>query len=204
MRFEKKGGISTYKGSPHEELTVSRTVLGILGVLGLVSLAVLAPNALQMLTLFQADKAKNKRKSARLQYDITATIKRLQREECVILEQHDGETLISLTKKGEQRLLKYRLQGVAVPEPSQWDQKWRVVIFDIHEKRRFKRNRLREELKRFGFLQLQQSVWVYPYDCEDFIAMLKIDQKLWSSVLYMVVEKVENDSLLRKRFNLVL
>lgn len=204
MRFEKKGGKSIYRGLPHEELTVSRAILGILGVLGLVSVAILAPNALQILTSFHVGKAKNKRRPARLRYDITATIKRLQREECIILEQHDGEMLISLSKKGERRLLKYRLQGVAVPEPSQWDQKWRVVIFDVHEKKRFKRNRLREELKMFGFIQLQQSVWVYPYDCEDFIAMLKVDQKLWNSVLYMVVEEVENDSLLRERFNLVL
>src|SRR3989344_5509248 len=58
-------------------------------------------------------------------------------------------------------------------------------------------------LERHSFkLKLQNSVWVYPYDCEDFISLLKADFKIGKDVLYIIVEKLENDWHLRKFFNL--
>lgn len=44
-----------------------------------------------------------------------------------------------------------------------WDGLWRVVIYDIPEKNRNKRDKLRKWLKRFGFAQWQISVWVSPH-----------------------------------------
>ena len=53
-----------------------------------------------------------------------------------------------------------------------------------------------------GFLRLQDSVWVYPYDCEDFVALLKADLRLGREMLYIIAEKIENDGWLRQEFNL--
>ena len=83
-----------------------------------------------------------------------------------------------------------------------WDQRWRVIIFDIPERRRKIRDRLRSTMRELGFARLQDSVWVYPYDCEDLMALLKADLKLGVSVLYMVVEHIENDKYLREQFSL--
>ena len=77
-----------------------------------------------------------------------------------------------------------------------------MLIFDIKEQRRYGRDRLRLILKQIGFKQVQRSVWVYPYDCEDLMALLKADLKLGISVLYMVVEHIENDKHLRAQFAL--
>src|SRR3989344_3897454 len=57
-------------------------------------------------------------------------------------------------------------------------------------------------LTQIVFLKLQNSVWLYPYDCEDLISLLKADFKIGKDVLYMIVEKLENDWHLRKTFNL--
>ena len=57
-------------------------------------------------------------------------------------------------------------------------------------------------MKSFGFFRLQDSVWVYPYDCEDIIGLLKVDLHLGGSVIYLVVEKMENDKHLKKTFGL--
>ena len=57
-------------------------------------------------------------------------------------------------------------------------------------------------MRELGFIRLQDSVWVYPYDCEDLMALLKADLKLGSAVLYMVVEHIENDKHLRAEFGL--
>ena len=86
--------------------------------------------------------------------------------------------------------------------PKHWDGKWRVLIFDIPEKRRSLRYQIRTSLISIGFVRLQDSVWVYPYDCEDFIALLKADLKIGKSVLYMIVESLEYDTHLKKHFKL--
>ena len=53
-----------------------------------------------------------------------------------------------------------------------------------------------------GFLQLQQSVWVYPHDCEDLVALLKADLHIGKDVLYLIVEKIERDAWVRKHFGI--
>ena len=83
-----------------------------------------------------------------------------------------------------------------------WDGKWRVVIFDVWEKAREKRDSLRYEIKHFGFIQLQRSVWIYPYECADFIELLKTDLSFGKNIRYMVVQKLDHDDKLRKYFKL--
>ena len=107
-----------------------------------------------------------------------------------------------LTKKGQKRLASYQASGISKQNPRSWDGKWRVIIFDVAEDKRAIRDKLRRELRNYGFVRLQQSVWVVPFDCEDFISILKTDQKLWSEVLYIVADKIEGERHLRKTFNL--
>lgn len=66
-----------------------------------------------------------------------------------------------LTRQGEKRL-KQILPSYR--KPPKWDKKWYLVIFDIPEKLRWKRDVLREKLKTLGLGQLQQSVWLSPYN----------------------------------------
>lgn len=54
-----------------------------------------------------------------------------------------------------------------------------------------------------GFVRLQDSVWVYPYDCEDLITLLKADLKVGKDVLYVVADRIEYDQPLRTLFDLV-
>ena len=81
-----------------------------------------------------------------------------------------------------------------------WDGKWRVVIFDVWEKARKKRESLRYEIKNFGFIQLQRSVWIYPFPCADFIKLLKTNLEFGKNIRYLVVEELDNDEKLRKFF----
>lgn len=197
--------MSRYFNISGEKVSVGRAVLGVLGVAGLVSVAVLAPNALQLFRSFKTSRTSKKLGDAtRLKYDINATITRLQKEECIALEKRGEDMYVRLTEKGKKRLDSYQSNTVALQDPRKWDGKWRVVIFDVTEEKRSVRDRLRRGLKSFGFVRLQQSAWVLPYDCEDVITMLKTDQKLWGDVLYILAEKVEGDEYLRKLFRLTL
>ena len=51
--------------------------------------------------------------------------------------------------------------------------------------------------------RLQDSVWVYPYDCEDIIGLLKTDIGVGKDLLYMIADEIENDRHLRENFGLL-
>ncbi|MHB1086833.1 MAG: CRISPR-associated endonuclease Cas2 [Minisyncoccota bacterium] len=112
------------------------------------------------------------------------------------------DSKLSLTQKGERRLHLLKLRGFVIPKPHTWDKKWRVLIFDIPEKRKQLRKRLREMLTAIGFVRLQDSVWVLPYDCEDLITMLKADFHVGDDVRYMIVDSIERDQKIREHFEL--
>ncbi len=82
-----------------------------------------------------------------------------------------GERVIRLTEKG--------IQASRVTEdPEQrwhapWDGKWRMVLFDLPEKDRKLRRRLRDELCRAHFGCLQKSVWISPRSLSDTARQLK-------------------------------
>ncbi len=109
-----------------------------------------------------------------------------------------------LTAKGEKALSYYRLRKLNHTKPKHWDGKWRVVAFDVWETRRSIRDIFRKILKNFGFVKLQASLWIYPYDCEEFIGLLRTHFHLFSAIQYMVVERIDNDYKLRKHFGLSL
>ena len=107
-----------------------------------------------------------------------------------------------LTDVGERKLRHLELREYKLERPKKWDRKWRVVIFDIPEKKKSAREQIRSIFVSAGFSRLQDSVWVYPYDCEDIIGLLKTDFGVGKNILYMIVDEIENDKYLREEFNL--
>src|SRR3989344_6093239 len=108
-----------------------------------------------------------------------------------------------LTEEGKRFAKKlHAAESIRIRPPRVWDQKWRIVIFDIWERRRGVRDKLRRTLQKAGFRRVQNSVWVCPYDCEELVAFLRADLRLGESILYLIAEGVENDAKLRKLFDL--
>ncbi len=83
-----------------------------------------------------------------------------------------------------------------------WDKKWRILIFDVREEKKVLREKIRATLSSIGFKRLQDSVWVYPYNCEDLIALLKADFEVGEELLYIIADEIENDWRLKKEFQL--
>ncbi|MDO8471219.1 MAG: CRISPR-associated endonuclease Cas2 [bacterium] len=108
-----------------------------------------------------------------------------------------------LTEAGEKKLRHWELEDYKFKRPHKWDKKWRVVIFDIPEKKRKARDQIRSVFISAGFYRLQDSVWVYPYDCEDIVGLLKTDIGVGKDLLYMIVDEIENDKHLRENFGLL-
>ena len=146
-------------------------------------------------------KAKDKRKK-NLKYSINESFTRLKEKGLIEIVEINGKKVARVTSKGEDKLDFLERHSFKLKIPKKWDGRWRVVSFDIKESKKGIRERLRFTLIQIGFVKLQNSVWVYPYDCEDFISLLKADFKIGKDVLYIIVEKLENDWHLRKFFNL--
>ena len=185
-----------------KKVTLSKAVLAALGIGGLLVVAAVAPNTLQLLRYLPSFNKKFAYKKARLPYEINAAVSRLRKEGYIEIKERNGKAFVQLTEKGRRRFRRYKLQALVSQKPPKWDGKWRIVIFDVRENRRSARNRLRDELRNFGFVRLQNSVWGYPYDSEELISLLKTDGRLWNSVLYIVAEKLEGEERLKKAFNL--
>ncbi len=108
----------------------------------------------------------------------------------------------SLTEKGESELRRLTLKEFASHRPRRWDGKWRVLMFDVPERDRRQRDRIREMLQLMGCVRLQDSVWVLPHDCEDMIALVKVDLKLGKRLVYLIAEAIEGEDSLKRHFKL--
>lgn len=167
-------------------------VLGSVAVVGMLAIGLVAPNVLGgMAKLGLVPKSRED------EY-IAAARRRLRRQG--LLEEQGG--FLRITVKGQTHLRKLLL-SLARPVPlKRWDEKWRILIFDIPEKRKNIRARIREQLGTAGFVRLQDSVWVYPYPCEEFVALLKAEYRIGKDMLYLIVDSLESDAELRKNFAL--
>lgn len=174
---------------------IQRAILGTIASVGILSMALVAPNALQSLKLLGISETKQNKR-------IKRSLNRLVVKGLVEFHSKGSKKFLAITEKGRKVIRLVELRNFKLPKPKRWDGKWRMIIFDIKEKRRRSRDLLRETLISLGFKKLQNSVWVYPYDCEDFMLLLKADFELGKSLLYIVADEIENDRELRKFFNL--
>lgn len=78
-----------------------------------------------------------------------------------------------------------------------------MLIFDISERRRRTRNQLRRLLEGAGFIRIQDSVWVYPYACDEFVSLVRAHLKSGVGEMRIFVAKaLESDKGLREHFRL--
>lgn len=179
---------------------IAKTILGAIGVAGIVGVGLAVPGAFQIAKLFQFYNKKTLRRYQTPAY-IRKTVKTLERQGLVRVLTKKGGAKVFITGKGEQELLKYQLQEKRLHH-ERWDKKWRIIIFDIEEKRRAARDGVRNNMESFGFVKLQDSVWVYPFECEEVVTLLKTHYKVGRQLVYIVAGDIENDEWLRKKFHL--
>ena len=179
----------------NDKIDFKKIILMTVATAGILAVAVIAPNALQILKPF----LKHKKKYS-LNYYLNQKAKNLVKDGLLKIDVENGKQFLSLTEKGERKLLHYKITDKK--KNIKWDGRWRVVIFDVWENVRSKRNLLREEIRNFGFIQLQRSVWIYPYECADFVELLKTDLSFGRNIRYMIVEKLDHDENLKKHFSL--
>ena len=175
---------------------IEKAVLATLVVGGMLSVAAVAPNVFSAIPRSRVQRLPNYRQG------IEKAITRLARKGLIVFEDTSGGKRIRITEQGKQIVARISADSLRIKKPRRWDKKWRIVIFDIPETRSRTRKKLRMTLETIGFLKLQHSVWIYPFECEELIALLKVDFRIGKDVLYIIADCVEHDSPIKKHFNL--
>lgn len=99
-------------------------------------------------------------------------VNRIHREGYVQRVLIDKSLHFRITGAGRRQLLKSYPALKLASQP--WDGFWRVVVFDIPEKKRVSRDLLRRQLVKLGFGKLQASTYISPYDHgKDFLGFLE-------------------------------
>ena len=115
---------------------------------------------------------------------------------------NDGTTTFILSSKGKEVALRYDLEQMVIAK-NKWDKKWRVVMFDVPEKLKKIRETLRYQLKKLGFLELQRSVFVLPYECGNEIEYIIEFYNIRKYVRMLIVDKIDNEIDLKRKFSLI-
>ena len=112
--------------------------------------------------------------------DLALALKRL-RENGFVELIDDNQLAFKLTDSGRDRAFWLKMKE----SNEKWDGKWRLVIWDVPEKRRITRDLLRYKLKQLGFQRFQKSVWACKKNCtkelRDFIKKTGIED--WVMVI---------------------
>ncbi|MEK7542294.1 MAG: hypothetical protein AAB524_01175 [Patescibacteria group bacterium] len=131
------------------------------------------------------------------------TFSRLRRDGYIKVEKHNHQIYISLTEEGRRKAGRFQVNSLEIKKPKQWDGNWRIIIFDIVQPQRIKREALRGFLKRLNLYPLQKSVWVHPYNCKDEIGLLREFFALSEKELRVIVARdIGADREIRKYFKL--
>jgi len=174
---------------------IQHAVLATIAVAAFVPFAAVAGNAIQLLNYLPNERYN-------LKYRMKSVAGRLVAKGYANWTERGGKKFLRITPKGRKALALEQAKVALSDQKKRWDGRWRMVAFDIPERRRGVRSRLRAVMREIGFVRLQDSVWVYPYDCEDFIALLKAELKIGKDVLYAIADTIEHDKDLRRHFNL--
>lgn len=174
---------------------IQNAVLAAVAVTGFLAFAAVAPNALKLLDYLPNEKYN-------LKYRMKSVAGRLVAKGYATWIEKDDKKFLRITQKGRKALAFEQAKVALKNQKKKWDGRWRMVVFDVPERRRHVRVRLRDFMHEVGFVRLQDSVWVYPYDCEDFIALLKAELKIGKDVLYAIADTIEYDKGIRRHFKL--
>jgi hemin uptake protein HemP len=115
-------GIKT--AAEYERGEFAKDVLRLIGAGVVVGTSVVAPNTLQVLDYFRPNNRVERNK-------IWNTIKYLERKGHVAIHEHNGQEYLYLTREGKVKFDEERIWELTLANPSRWDHKWRIVMFDF-------------------------------------------------------------------------
>ena len=177
----------------------ARKLLKLLAVSGTVLIA--ASNPYFGLSLIKGIQREIARKKWRQFYNDLYRLKRQKRLN--VLQKPDGAYEVTITNLGSKIAKTYELDDLQIKRPDQWDGFWRFIAFDIpskNPKSKLARRSLLKKLKELGFIMVQRSLWVHPFECRGELAVIAKAFEIEPYVHFFVAHDFDKDLDLRGKF----
>lgn len=117
-----------------------------------------------------------------------------------LIKDNNGVIICQITDNGKKYLGKFDIENMVLNKSNKWDNKWRLVIFDIPEKHKKAREALRHKLKDLDFVRLQDSIWVTPYRCDDEIRFIREIFNIPFNVDVVVTDDLKHHEIKLKKY----
>lgn len=171
--------------------SMSRAVLALAIIGGAFTVSAVAPGLAGFLNKTMYKRQKNKRERYRKLWERFYALRKRNIFEYVG-KSHEGELIYKFSKDGQTTIKKFLLETLVFEQTRKWDGKWRVIVFDIPEKFKWKRRLLQQKMLELGFYPLQKSVMVHPFPCDEIIHFLKDFLEISPYVELFVVNDMPN------------
>jgi len=178
----------------------TQVIDGILDTLmlgGLVSAALVAPNMVQIVASTYI-KHMSKRDQKR---EVQKIMQYMKRQAVITIKEVDELYEVTITEKGRQRAVRHNFDNLQIAPQKTWDEKWRIVIFDVPESYGYARRVLTTKLQSMGFKLLQKSVWVYPFPCRQEIELIKhVYSEVDPYIIFLETSAIDKHNVLVQKF----
>lgn len=146
-------------------------------------------------------KRRNNRKERKRLYD---ALRYLRQKKFVDIKETKKGVKITIMTAGYKVIKEIeKWEELKIKKPPEWDRKLRFVIFDIPRTKQSARNAFINVLKEWKFFMVQKSVWVFPYDCMNEIAVLRKLLEIEPYVKVLVTDAIEGEYKILKHFKLI-
>lgn len=106
-----------------------------------------------------------------------------------------------ITKKGRELINNYDKQEITIRR-DKWDGIWKIVAYDVPEGLKKERDHFRRKLIELGFTKMQGSLWLFPFECKEEIAILSATIGISDYVMYLKTDSVPNNTKYIKKYKL--
>lgn len=136
---------------------------------------------------------------------IFRVLKTLEKKEILDLQEKDGKITVYLKDVNHPKIIEYSIKKLLnfKKKEKKWNGKWFLVFFDVPETQRNKRDYLRKFLVKLGFYQYQKSVYLFPYECEREVKLIKQIVEGAKYMKYIIAEKIEDETNAKEYFKLL-
>ena len=135
---------------------------------------------------------------------IRTSLEKMEKKEILEIVEKEDNVFVKIKNKENQTIVKYSIKALLdfKKKKKKWDGKWFLVFFDVPKIQNNKRDYLRSYLLKIGFMKYQHSVYIFPYECEKEVMLIKKIVEGAKYMTYIVAEKIENESKIKSLFNL--
>lgn len=173
-------------------------ILTMIGVGAVLLTALVAPNAAGSIIKVSKQIESMSKLKARNKYRTKRAIDNLVNKNIIYLSGDE----VKLTKRGKELLKIIQLQDLEIIRPKKWDHVWHLVSYDIPEFKKKERDWFRSKLIALGFTQIQDSLWTYPFECREEIAVIAQTLGISPHIAYLNTDHLPRQDRLERRFGL--